>query len=335
METTCIPSREFLKETARLKETKHEHKLYDVFEKYNLIAKIPMSFVDLGTKATKDHPVLMPKDFVSFLSEQNKLDLLFCGHTGVDYMDFWAHYRLVEADHPVFRFHKRRLSSCIPIWIFADEGTSQKKKALLIMEFQPILGHGSRRAEDVNMSGISVTTRFLYSVLSGKVYAGKKKRQEPLHNLVNFLAQHIGNSFHEPIAVRGVSWTENIYLVCLGLKGDLAALVKLAQLDRNYMRDTISGNGAGICHLCCAGQANHSYHETTFESLAKMRRGAPLPWKNEPSLLIHIPHSPSRKASFFKLDMFHILLKGVFGDIAANAIVVQKLLARVPLFGNG
>ena len=110
------------------------------------------------------------------------------------------------------------------------------------------------------------------------------------------------------------------------MKGDLAALVKLAHLERNYMRDTVSGAGAGICHLCCAGQANHSYHQTDFDSIAKMRRGAPLPWKDEPSLLTYIPHSPSHKANFFKLDMFHILLKGVFGDLAANAVVVQKLL---------
>ncbi|CAE7264945.1 unnamed protein product [Symbiodinium pilosum] len=171
------------------------------------------------------------------------------------------------------------------------------------------------------MSGVSVTTRFLYSVLSGKVYAGKKKQQEPLHNLVSCFAKDIGNCFHQEIPVQSASWTEKIFLICLGLKRDLAALVKLGKLQRNYMRDTMSGKGAGICHLCRGGQENFSYHETDFNIMTEMRRDAPLPWTQQPSLLNSIPHSPSRKAAFFKLDLFHILLKGVFGDIAANAIV--------------
>ncbi|CAE7290794.1 unnamed protein product, partial [Symbiodinium pilosum] len=270
-DTENIPSRDFLKEAARLKETKHEHKLHGLLEKFNLTARIPKTTVSLGTKSTLDHPVLRPKDFISTLSTEGKLDLLFCGHTGVDYVDFWNLWRLVQSDHPIFRTHKTRLSSCIPIWMFADEGTSQKKKALMVLEYQPILGHGSKRADDVNMSGVSITTRFLYSVLSGKIYAGKKKHQEPLHNLVKQFAQDIGNSYHEPIPVHGISWTNGVFLICLGLKGDLAALVKLGQLERNFMRDTASGCGKGICHLCRAGQENFSFHDTNFDAMTNMR----------------------------------------------------------------
>ena len=327
-DTENIPSRDFLKEAARLKETKHEHKLHGLLEKFNLTARIPKTTVSLGTKSTLDHPVLRPKDFISTLSTEGKLDLLFCGHTGVDYVDFWNLWRLVQSDHPIFRTHKTRLSSCIPIWMFADEGTSQKKKALMVLEYQPILGHGSKRADDVNMSGVSITTRFLYSVLSGKIYAGKKKHQEPLHNLVKQFAQDIGNSYHEPIPVHGISWTNGVFLICLGLKGDLAALVKLGQLERNFMRDTASGCGKGICHLCRAGQENFSFHDTNFDAMTNMRRDVPLPWTHEPSLISLIPCSPSRKPDFFKLDIFHILLKGVFGDIAANAIVAHAAIAK-------
>ena len=323
-ESTNIPSREFLKEATRLKETGHEHKLNDLLARFKLTACIPMTLVSLGTMSTQQHPVLRPRDFISLLDHEGKLDLLFCGHTGVDYKDFWDLWRLVEDDHPIFKVHKRNLSSCIPIWVFADEGTSQKKKALMVLQFQPILGRGSKRAEDINMSGVSVTTRFLYSVLSGKVYAGKKNQQEPLHNLVSCFAKDIGNCFHQEIPVQSASWTEKIFLICLGLKGDLAALVKLGKLQRNYMRDTMSGKGAGICHLCRGGQENFSYHETDFNIMTEMRRDVPLPWTQQPSLLNSIPHSPSRKAAFFKLDLFHILLKGVFGDIAANAIAPQK-----------
>ena len=316
-ESTNIPSREVL-------ETGHEHKLNDLLARFKLTACIPMTLVSLGTTSTQQHPALRPRDFISLLDHEGKLDLLFCGHTGVDYKDFWDLWRLVEDDHPIFKVHRRNLSSCVPIWVFADVGTSQKKKALMVLQFQPILGRGSKRAEDINMSGVSVTTRFLYSVLSGKVYAGKKKQQEPLHNLVSCFAKDIGNCFHQEIPVQSASWTEKIFLICLGLKRDLAALVKLGKLQRNYMRDTMSGKGAGICHLCRGGQENFSYHETDFNIMTEMRRDAPLPWTQQPSLLNSIPHSPSRKAAFFKLDLFHILLKGVFGDIAANAIAPQK-----------
>ena len=155
-----------------MKETKHENNLPELFKKYHLRANIPLTMLDIGGKS---HPVLKPSDFISTLSVEGKLDLLFCNHTGVDYQDFWAQWRLLQGDHPVFSTHGRRLHTCVPVWVYADEGTSQKKKAIMILQFQPVLGWGSKRASDVNMLGVSTTNRFLYSVMSGRVYAGKKK----------------------------------------------------------------------------------------------------------------------------------------------------------------
>ena len=170
--STEIPSRSFLMEATRLKETKHENNLPELFKKYHLRANIPLTMLDIGGKS---HPVLKPSDFISTLSVEGKLDLLFCNHTGVDYQDFWAQWRLLQGDHPVFSTHGRRLHTCVPVWVYADEGTSQKKKAIMILQFQPVLGWGSKRASDVNTLGVSTTNRFLYSVMSGRVYAGKKR----------------------------------------------------------------------------------------------------------------------------------------------------------------
>ena len=320
-DATEMPSYSFLREATRLQETKHQNALMDLLKKYKLTANIPMTMLDIG-KAK--HPVLKPSDFISALSQERKLELLLCNHTGIDYQDFWHHWRLLQSDHPVFVHHSRRLRSCIPIWLFADEGTSIKKKAILILQYQPILGWGSKRADDVNMRGVSTTTRFLFSVMSGKVYAGKKKKQEPLHDLVTAFATEIGSCFDTPIDVQGVPWTKKLYLVCLGLKGDLAALVKLGKLTRNYMRDTATGIGPGICHLCKAGQEGCGWDETDFLPMQRMKTNVPTPWHQEPSLISLIPVSPSKKAEFFRLDVFHILLKGVFGDICANAIVSCK-----------
>ena len=153
----------------------------------------------------------------------------------------------------------------------------------------------------------------------------EKKKQQPLHDLVTAFAKHMGACFGTPIPVHGVPWTKKVSLVCLGMKGDLVALVKLGSLERNFMRDTATGSGPGICHLCKAGQEGHGWHEIDLDLMKRMKENVPLPWTREPSLITHIPTSPSKKAQFFRLDVFHILLKGVFADVAANAIVSWKV----------
>ena len=318
-ESADIPSRAFLADAARLKETKHENGLTTLFWKYGLMADIPMKHIDVGTP--QQHPVLTPADVVSTLSRRQKLSLLFCNHDGGDYEEFWEQWRPHQSDHPVYKEHKHRLHACIPIWIFADEGTSQKRKALMVMQFQPILGMGSRRSQDVNLSGVSTTSRFLYPVMSGKVYAGKHKKQQPLHELVKQFALDVGQCFSQGIPVQNVPWAQRIFLVCLSLKGDLQGIVKLGKLSRSFLRDTATSTGSGVCHLCKAGQPDFPWHETAFTKMSDMKKNVADPWQEEPSLVKHIPQSPSRKHEFFRLDPFHILVKGVYADLAANAVV--------------
>ena len=315
-------SAHFVRDAARLHETGHGCQLVNLFAKYSLSANIPIANVDIGARG--QHPVLRPRDFVTGLSSHEKLKLLFCNHDGKDYADFWAHWRLIQPEHPVFESHRRKLSSCIPIFCFGDEGTSQKKKPLMVLQWQPILGWGSSRADDVNMLGVSVTTRFLYSVLQGKEYSGKSKKNEPLHRLIDHLAKDLRTCYDKPIPIEGVSWTKQVHLICLGFKGDLQGLIKVGKLSRNFMRDTATGNGPGICHLCRAGQEGMPWHNTEYCAMKAMKKDVPPPWKEEPSLVAQLPHSPSHKAQFFCVDLFHTLLKGVFGDIAANCVVSRS-----------
>ena len=316
---TRLESRAFLQEAARLSRTKHEHDLNSVFEKFNLTMKVPMHFVDLGTAST--HPTFRPVDLVSSLVSYEKLHLLLRDHSGQDLEDFWAIYRLGHAAHPVYTEHQHNLKSCLPVLLFGDEGTSQKRKALMVLEWQPLLGSGSARAQDLNMLGVSTTNRFLYSVLMSKEYSGKKRANEPLHKLVDHLATEFRSCFYDGIAVKNVAWTKRIYLICLGLKGDLQGIVKLGKLTRNFMRDSASAKSAGICHLCLAGHQGKPWHEHDFQVMSGLKRNLPPPWASEPSLIAKIPQIPSRKHEFFKVDLFHTLHKGFFGDIAANSIV--------------
>ena len=322
-ELASFPSDDFLQEVANLKATKHEHGLNEVFKRYDLTVDIPLSYVPIGL--AKPHPVLKPRDFITTLSQKNKLNLLFCSHSGDDYEDFWAQWRLLQPDHRVFQQHASRLSSCIPLWIFGDEGTSQKKKALMILQLQPILGRGSSRAEDLNMIGVSTTTRFLYSVLQGRCYAGKGVKSAPLHNLISCMAEDLLDCYQHPIPVQNVPWTQRVWLITLGFKGDLQALIKVGQLQRNFMRDTATGFGPGICHLCKAGMENEPWHRTDFKSMASMKTNVPPLWAKEPALIAKLPQCPSQKPHFFRVDLFHTLHKGVYGDLAANAIASRQL----------
>ena len=316
-----LPSRAFLKDAAHLKKTGHEGELNSVFQKYKLTITVSMRFVDLGLASS--HPTFRPADMISSLEYHGKLELILQGHAGRDFEDFWAMFRLGHETHPVFTRHRGNLASCLPVFLFGDEGTSQKKKALMVLEWQPILGSGSALAEGLNMQGVSTTNRFLYSVLMAKEYSGKKKSNEPLHKLVNCWADEFRSCFYDGIEVRTISWTKKIYLICLGLKGDLQGIVKLGRLTRNFMRDSAKPTASGICHLCAAGREGNPWHEHDFARMAEMKHNLPNP-TIESGLTNKIPQIPTRKHEFFKVDLFHTLHKGFFGDLAANSIVPWK-----------
>ena len=204
---SSLQSKRFLRDTARLSKTRHERELNAVFEKYDLTMKVPMHFVDLGLES--DHPTFRPADMVSSLDSSGKLDLLLRGHCAEDFQDCWALYRLGHGDHPVYSTHGNNLASCLPVLLFGDEGTSQKRKALMVLAWQPLMGSGSARAQDINMLGVSTTNRFLFSVLIAKEYSGKTRKNQPLHKLVDAWADEFRCCFYDGIPVKNVAWTKN------------------------------------------------------------------------------------------------------------------------------
>ena len=326
-DASSLPSADLIRKATSLAETGHENRLGDVFEECGLSANIPLSYIDVGCK--QQHPIFKIRDFLHVLSHAGKTELLFHGHTESNYRDFWELWRLVQPQHPIFRHHGRagNLGCCVPVLAYADEGTSQKRRGLMVVQYQPILASGSTRAEEINMTGNSLLNRFLYAVMTARTYSGKLLKNKPLLSLIESFAKELGSLFHEPVQVQWGKRSRNIYLICLGLKGDLAALVKLGQLDRSFMRETPSKpDGAGICHLCRGGQANCPWHNVSYSNMSAMRKGRAPPWKQEPSLVAHIPQSAEHKAEFFRIDLFHCAHKGVWGDAAANTIATLQIL---------
>ena len=320
-----MPSIDLIQKAATLSQTGHACRLGNAFENFRLSADIPISYVDIGTQV--QHPVFRIRDFLATLSDCGKGDLLFCGHSEADYMDFWEMWRLLQPQHPIYMTHGRkgRLHQCVPMFVYADEGTGQKRRGLMVLQYQPILGHGSSRSTDLNMTRNSLSTRFLFSVLASHVYSGKLKKNKPLLNLVEHFAKELGSLFEEPVTMEWGGKPRKVYLVCLGMKGDLAALVKLGELTRNFSRDTPTKTGGpGICHLCRGGQEGFAWHNVNFDNMERMKQDLEPPWKKEPHFISLIPQCPLHKPEFFHLDLFHCAHKGVWGDIAANTIASKQ-----------
>ena len=75
----------------------------------------------------------------------------------------------------------------------------------------------------------------------------------------------------------------DLHICVLGLKGDWPALTKLGCLTRHHGREASVKDGAGICHLCLAGQRGHEFHIFDYTKM-KASRAPDWPWTKPSSL---------------------------------------------------
>ena len=318
------PSGEFIRNAARLAATGHENRLHDVcLAKFGLSANIEMDYVNIeGLK--ESHPVLPIASTIRTLDLNKKLDLLLMGHGPATMREFWIKFQGIQPQHPIYRVHQARQDFCIPIGVHCDEGTTLKKKAIMLIQWQPIVGRGSRKRKGtlsdpgLNMLGDSLTSRFVWSVMLARVYSKKKKGPNPLTDLICKLSEELANCFYKGLKLDDGN---TIYLVPICLKGDWPALAKIGNLRRHFGCKSDAHDGKGICHLCCADMGdNKSWHDASWDNMLSMRIGMSMPWAKEPAIVAAIPLPDSYKPAFFRVDAFHTLHKGVLADIAANAI---------------
>ena len=321
-----IHSSTFLELATRLSKSKHECLLSSYLPKFGLSAGINLSYVDVGIKSP--HPVLSIGDFISKLDQCGKMDLLLMGNGPVQFRSFWEKWRRIQPNHSIYKVDPSRLDWSIPVAIHTDEGTSQKKKALMIIQYQTLMGRGTSKRKsdesnpDLNFTGNSITTRLLYSCMMGRIYSLKKNKNRPLLQLM----KHLGDELHKASTIgfrckiNGIE--RRLFLVCLGLKGDWPALSKIGTLTRHHGRDTYSKpDGPGICHLCLGGQLNQAWHDISYENMQKMRAVNDLPWEHDPILVTALHLEPEYQAEFFRVDLFHTCHKGMMADVAANIVV--------------
>ena len=178
-----------------LHDTGHQCRTFQHFETANLVANFPETYVDIGWK----HPVLRFQDVVQTLSARGKLEHLVKDNSLNLYQDFWNNYRALEPDHPIFKersaFERKHT---LPVLLHADEGTSQKKRGIMVISVQPVVGNGtSKGGQYINYVGHSFTTRFLYTTIMQKFY--RKKNARRLTTLVDSLAKDMNDFFRNPV----------------------------------------------------------------------------------------------------------------------------------------
>ena len=311
-----IQSMDFLTSVARLSETGHEHRLPAILEQHGLQADIKTSFVDIGLPDL--HPVLRFQDMVAGFGKAGKATKMILQDHGLDdFAVFWQNLKHSRPTHPVYDQHANHLERCVPMFLHADEGTGQKRKGLMILQVQPALAKGSRRAADINFSGSTFVTRMLYSVLSTHLY---NKNKAVLYKLLDHWATDFVNLFYAGVLVVIHGKRQRIYPVVLGLKGDWQGLIKLGRLSRSFLRNSPNKEfPPGVCHLCQAGRAGFPWNkfDARAEWLLDPHALDDEPWQH-PSPLLKIPCDV--RAGFFMIDIFHTCHKGLMGDFAASAL---------------
>ncbi len=179
------------------------------------------------------------------------------------------------------------------------------------MSLQCALGL-SQHEQEVNSTGNTFATRFLYTVCPSIYY---KKKPDYFHDILKGLANDLCKLYHTGIRAGG---KQVFFPVCLGVKGDWPWLAKAGKILRHFNRQS----SHGICHLCLAGKT-----DTPWEDLVSRQPfwlstvSAEAPWR-EAGELLAIPHCNITEHSFYKIDLFHTWKVGVGQEFVASCIIV-------------
>ncbi|CAE7272516.1 unnamed protein product, partial [Symbiodinium microadriaticum] len=262
----ALASAAVLKAMSRASKTRHENQTEALYIQQGLSAPIPISRVDLPK--LPGHPYFKVSDYLRVFTEQEKLHLLMGGEVCFDKIaEFWRRYQAVCPEHPIYKKSESCRRFQIPVLLYADEGQTLKKQAIMIVSFQPALGNGTlsnqhHRPNDdgmgLNFAGSSYATRFLLSCLLKNKY---RKSAETFDELIRVFVHEFNLVFEEGIAVSLASGNHKLGLSVIGVKGDWPILTRMGYLHRHFGRLAFGADREGICHLCMAGTVGVPFHE--------------------------------------------------------------------------
>ncbi|CAE7760081.1 unnamed protein product [Symbiodinium sp. CCMP2456] len=248
---------------------------------------------------------------------------------------FWESYRQENPSHPVFATHCDHLDSCLPYFLFGDEGRGHRKSPVMIFAFETVLGLRTKaiyeESRKTDLRGAAQTkalldaqrhtaklsslkSRFLLAVLPHLWYKGKLVHV--YRNTLDAVSVKCQDLFHAGVQHCG----KKFYGVLLGVKGDSPALTKMGMLNRAFNR---LGFDKGICPFCLGGKQNFPWEDMSQEAAWHSTIGQVRPWDaNCTNQLLSIPFSLDVPEFVFRSDPFHVCKYGIGRHFGASALVL-------------
>ncbi|CAE7891710.1 unnamed protein product [Symbiodinium microadriaticum] len=324
-----ISSCKALKDLSRAPLNDAEKSLQAVVKRWGLTLNVALTYTDLSDEWRV--PMLLPADYIRTLRDEGYLNKLV-GSSRL--AEFWERFRGEEPTHEVFDHgHFIDYSSLVPLYLHGDGGRTYRRDELMVIQFQPVLGFGSRLSHPnkigqktgINLQGHSFTTRFLVGVMPKYMH---RDSLDVFDALMVETMRSLESLYYEGLQLRD---GRVLRFLVVGLKGDLPFLAKAGHLNRTFLNirkapeKPSSKPLVGCCWMCGAGTPNIPFEEFTAEPRWLSTCGAnnALPWTNTPPWFDHLPAQLYEdRGRFFKLDLLHIFHLGVGRDFAGSSLSV-------------
>lgn len=133
----------------------------DIFGKFGMRYDVKISHAQVGS--VTDFPYLKPSNYLRTLVKTNDFKRLLGDRSLKEarplLAQFWKLYQGICPRHDVFtaQHTKGCLDRCLPLYIHGDEGTTYKRKGVLIVTFQAAFGTGGRHAPNVSLKPVMET----------------------------------------------------------------------------------------------------------------------------------------------------------------------------------
>ena len=328
-----LPSSGLLSSLHRKSKTRHESEASKVFAREGLSCPMHVAMLDMGNGL--HHPMLRVTDFLKTLSLHNKLCVLWGGpkqSASSILPEYWKRYKQQHESHPVFMDHHDHLDRVLPIQVHADEGETLKKTGIMVVNFQSPLGAGTSHCPwsdefmGINFLGSSVATRFLVTVCLKKMYSKRKKKNRNggayLDKIFESLAEELRALYYEGVELFVGNKSERFYIAFVGLKGDWPIHIRIGKLTRHFSKKGVlrTSHNSGICHLCRAGETHYPPNDYSVDAAWRSTYLTKRPW-NEEGPFFCIPQPSPARELMHKFDLFHLLLKGCFAELAGSSLV--------------
>ena len=336
-----------MKEPSKIREEDAEVGCHKVFKKYKLSCDIEIGHVNLGQRELRDFPYIKFSTWLYYLGLR-RICRQLCGTSSLGKMkavlqEFWNRYEKIDGGHEIFersRSGQIDLKVTIPYYCHADEGRSYKKEAIWIFSAHGAIGRGTRsylkkkhlapiqrNQQGLNFVSPTWSTQFLFATLLREI---SYENPEAMEKIISLFSDDAASLANEGIEIDN----QKLWLVNLGVKGDLPALSKMGSFKRSFLNAPRGPSSKkkcmGVCHQCRGGLEGDAALGTSsypYEDLSEHPCWEPtieqaVPWNQEPTIMRGMLINPQKKSQFFHFDIWHIFHLGIAKQFLGASFVV-------------